>query len=221
MDASMQDPQILTVALFGGSGATGRQVIAHALRRGLQVRALVRPGSSAGELRQGLECISGSLLESRDVDRTIAGTAAVCSVFGPRPPYTDVFCAAATGQIVRSMERFGVTRILCLTGAMIGGYHANRTWPFRLMTGLFRRQMPAIAGDRAEQERIIQESGLEWTLLKPPRLTNGPRSRQFHAAPDLRVGLLSSVSRQDLADFIVEEILAPRHPRQVLFLSGG
>jgi putative NADH-flavin reductase len=88
------------------------------------------------------------------------------------------------------------------------------------MGGIYQRSQREGAADRAEQERLVKESDLEWTLIKPPRLTNGPRSKRFRAGPDLRVGLLSLVSMADVAAFTLSEILDPKHIREAVFVVG-
>jgi putative NADH-flavin reductase len=209
-----------TIAVFGGSGATGLEFIRQALRTGFRVRALIRPQSDLGSLEHSVEITRGSLEVSHDVDRALQDSCAACCLFGPRPPYTDIFCAAATEVILEGMKSEGVRRILCQTGAMIGDYPANRTVPFRLVTRAVRRRNQATMLDRDEQERTAKDSGLDWTLIKPPRLTNGHRSGRFTAHADLRVGLLSKVSRADVAAFILDEILNPHHIGRAVFVRG-
>jgi len=166
----MADAAVNSIAVFGGSGATGRHVIRKALEQGLRVRALVRPGSPQPD-SSAVEAVVGALLEFEDVLKTLSESNAVCCVFGARPPYTDVFCAAATRIIIDAMRKAGVERLVCQTGAMIGDYRTNRTLPFRLMASAFNSRAPEVAQDRVEQERLVRESSLKWTIVKPPRLT--------------------------------------------------
>lgn len=76
------------------------------------------------------------------------------------------------------------------------------------------------AADREHQEAIVRESGLRWTIVKPPRLTESARRPVVHPGSEVRVGLLSSVSRLDLARLIVDEIEAPRFAGQAVFVAG-
>lgn len=209
----------MKVALFGASGRTGRAFAAAGAARGLAIRASLRDATRA-IMPSAIETVRGDPQDADHVRNTIAGTMAVCCVFGPRPPNTDVFCARATELIVDEMRRAGVRRLVCQTGAMIGGDAANWTLPARLMAWMFRRQRPAVAADRLRQEELVKESGLEWTLVKPPRLTDGPARGQVAADVDLRIGLLSKISRADLADFLVRECVEPRHLRQAVYVAG-
>jgi hypothetical protein len=84
---------------------------------------------------------------------------------------------------------------------MIGD--GNRTVPFSWLTALAARRQPAVIADRLEQERLIVQCGLNWTLVKPPRLTDSPRRHEVQVGPALRVGLLSRIGRVSLAHFLL------------------
>ncbi|MDH3206639.1 MAG: NAD(P)H-binding protein, partial [Gemmatimonadota bacterium] len=100
-------------------------------------------------------------------------------------------------------------------------YSQNRTAVFQLAARIYQRRSPGPHRDRMDQERIVRESGLRWTLLKPPRLTEAGGKGDPEAAPDLKVGLMSSVSRIDLAHLIVSEVLTPRFVYETVFVRSG
>lgn len=193
----------MQLAVFGATGRTGQALVATALSHGWQVRAFVRTQAGAAlALPKGLNVVRGNPRRLPDIASTIRGTDGVCCVFGPRPPFADAFCATFTQRIVDAMRAEGVRRIVCLTGAMIGAMPPNASFAMRTMAALFRRRLPQIAADRAKQETVVMASGLDWTLVKPPRLTDGPRTMTIRAGPSLPIGMLSTISRRDLAEFI-------------------
>lgn len=169
---AMTEPR-RTLALFGASGATGRRIVAAALAEGFRVQALVRPGAAISPAPGDLNQITGSLDDAAALRATLGGAGAAAVVFGPRAPYTEVFCAEGTRRIVEAMQRAGIRRLICQTGAMVGDYPHNLTAPFRWLTRLNRWRAPAAAVDRRRQEEVVMRSGLDWTLVKPPRLTDG------------------------------------------------
>lgn len=207
------------IAVFGGSGATGKVLIAHALDKGLRVRALARNAASISADPR-IEVLQGELSDADVVPSTLQGCRAAICVFGPRPPYADIFCAQATATIVAAMRQLGIRRLVCQTGGMIGDYRANRTLPFQLMADMFRRRSPLLAEDREGQERVVMRSGLAWTIVKPPRLTDGRATGRWSAGTAVRVGMLSSIARQDLAAFLLAEALMPQHVAQAVFIRG-
>jgi uncharacterized protein YbjT (DUF2867 family) len=208
-----------TLALFGASGLTGRAVIAAARERGWRVRVLDGPTSALAANPADLEIVRGDFSSADAIAACLAGTQAACLVFGPRAPYTDVFCAAATGAVIAAMKARGPRRLICQTGAMVGLDLPIWSLPFRWMATSYQRQRPGPAADRRDQEAAVRASGLDWTIVKPPRLTDGPRTGRVRVAPDLRIGLLSSVSRADLAEVILDAAAEPRLVGQVVFVS--
>ena len=202
----------LKLAVFGASGATGRVFITHALDRGHVIRAQCRP-ETPWVAPEGVEVLRGALDDPTLARAVVAGADAVLCLFGPRPPHREVFCAAATQVIVDAMKAKEVRRLLCLTGAMVGDGHdlVYLTPPARAMAAAFRRARPAAAADRVGQEAVARGSGLAWTLFKPPRLTDEPIVRALTVGPSVRIGLLSSISRATLADYMLRTVESNLH----------
>jgi putative NADH-flavin reductase len=152
--------------------------------------------------------------------QVVEGATAVCCLLASRAPYVDLFCADATRAIVDAMEAEDCRRLLCVTGAAIGRV-PSRSRPMSWMRAWFGRRRPAVARDREDQEAVVTGSALDWTLVKPPRLTDaGPRGR-IVAGPDVAVGLGSSLSRADLANFLLDEIAHPRFVRHRVIVRGS
>ena len=192
-----------TITVFGASGRTGQEIRAAADKRGICVRAYDKKKSALDELRIA-----------------IRGADGVVIVFGPRPPYAEIFCAEATKHIIRAMEAEGVRRLICQTGAMIGDYAPNRSFFFKIMSGSFRKSNPQGYQDRVEQEEMVMKSALDWTIVKPPRLTMSQKDLKVKAGENTKVGLLSSASRKSVAKFMINELLCPEHLGQAVFLKN-
>ena len=209
----------MRLGVFGASGRTGQAMLRLAESRGWRVQALVR-ASSPCEARSGVEVLRGSLDSPPNVLATVRGVEAVCCVFGPRSPRAESFSARVTGRIILAMQSVGVRRLLCLTGAMVGELAPNVSLAMRTMAAAYRRQYPELAADAAQQERAVVDSGLDWTVVKPPRLTSGPATHHIRADRALRVGLLSYISRGDLAAFILDEALVSRYLRERVYVCS-
>lgn len=192
-----------TIVVFGASGRTGKAVITETSLKGIKVRTLNKRNPTVAEL-----------------SRTIRGSDAVVIVFGPRPPYTDFFCAATTENIIKAMEAEKVSRLICQTGAMIGDYSQNRSYLFELMSGRFRKSNPQGYDDRVRQEKVIMNSPLEWTIIKPPRLTETEDDKTVQTGEHIKNGILSSVSRKSLARFIIAELLTPHQLYKAVFVKN-
>ena len=201
------------------SGRTGRKLATLASVKGWEVCGYLRSTSVFERDISTCRIVRGNFDDPDRVLETITDSTAVCCLIGPRPPYRDVFCATATETIIAAMRQTGCRRLICQTGAMIGSA-SHRSRPMEWAARMFARWHPEVARDREEQERLIESSGLDWTIVKPPRLTDSPPRNQVQADPCLRVGLLSKISRADLAAFIADEIQASRFVRQRIFVTG-
>lgn len=206
-----------TVAIFGVSGRTGYALTAAARARGWSVRGFCRISSVAPT---GALLIHGDLRDAARVRDVVEGADAVCSVLGPRPPYVDVFCADAARAIVAAMAAGTCRRLLCVTGAMIGD-GPSRSRPMEWMRAWFRQRRPAVARDRDEQEAVVMNSGLRWTIVRPPRLVEAAPRGPVAAGIDLPVGLRASLSRADLATFLLDEIAEPRFMHRRVIVHRG
>ena len=207
-----------TLAIFGISGRTGREIARLANMNSWKVRGLVRPTSMFEGDIGTCRIVQGNFDERDRMIETIGDSAAVCCLIGPRPPYRDVFCATATAAIIAAMKQTGCSRLICQTGAMVG-FAPNRSRPMEWAARTFAGWHPDVARDREEQERLIESSGLDWTIIKPPRLTDSPPGGLVQADPCLRVGLLSHISRVDLAAFIFDEVQNSLFVRQRVFVK--
>jgi len=207
------------LAIFGMSGRTGRTLAKLANLKEWELCGYLRSTSVFEGDIGTCRIVRGNFDEPDRVLETITDNTAVCCLIGPRPPYRDVFCATATATIIAAMKQTGCRRLICQTGAMIGPA-PNRSYPMEWTAQAFAKWHPDVARDREEQEQLIESSGLDWTIVKPPRLTDSPPHHRVQVNPCLRVGLLSHISRADLATFILDEIEAGRFVGQRIFVKG-
>jgi putative NADH-flavin reductase len=209
----------MNLAVFGASGRVGAAVLSLAKFRGWSVRALVRPSSECKE-DAGVELIRGSLESPTDVLMTLRGAQAVLCLYGPRSAQSKPFCAQATLQIITGMQAIGPRRLLCLTGAMVGTLPSNVSLALRVMAAAYRTWCPELAADASEQEHIVIDSQLDWTLVKPPRLTKSPPTQLIRSGPTLHVGLLSRICRGDLATFMLNEARDSQHLQERVYVCN-
>lgn len=212
--------EIKNLTIFGGSGNTGKVLIRHAIERGAKVKALVRNPTALGNNFEKAEILEGSILNPNDVDKSLKNSDAVICVFGQRPPYKDIFCEEATEIIINSMKKNNVDRLVCQTGGMIGDYPENRTFFFRKMTSIFNERLSSVAQDRVAQEKAVIYSELNWTIVKPPRLTDKKSKGTIIAGKDIRLGSLSSITTDDLSEFLLNTSLSDNFSREYVFIKN-
>jgi len=210
----------MNISVFGASGRSGRAFTAVASAAGHRLRLHYRsaPEDEAPSLAT---VVVGSLADPTAVREVLRSADAVVILFGPRPKARHVFAAKATKAIIDGMQAQGQSRLLCLTGAMIGDSAGRLSIPMRTLEFAIRRigddeQMD----DRVAQERIVRGSKMDWTLVKPPRLTEDNDVTEFRAATDLTVGLRSRMSRATLAKFLLQELAERRYIQQAVYVEG-
>ncbi|HTV82864.1 MAG TPA: SDR family oxidoreductase [Acidobacteriaceae bacterium] len=206
-----------TMRLFilGATGGTGRQLVDEALKRGHQVTALVRSPQKMGAPREALTVIGGNVLSAEALAGAMAGHDAVLSTLGPPGPRRNTITSEGARATVEAMQAAGVQRLLIVGVAVLFEDAGWLAWVLR------RTLLRNVAADSAEMERVVRGSALEWTIVRPPRLTNGPRTEGYGVADDhLPAGATGMVSRADVACFLLDEAERPAHVRRVVGIAN-
>ena len=210
----------MSIAVFGASGALGKRFIVAATQQGIPLRLHYRsaPDEEAPPLST---IVVGSLADPTAVREVLRGSEATVVLFGPRAGSNDVFCAKATRAIIDAMRKQEQKRLLCMSSATLGNLSTNVSIAMRATAMAFRRlRSDDQSDDRAEQERVVRNSRLEWTLLKPSRLTDDGAGQTYRADTALDIGLRSSIARDTVAQFLLAEIAHPRFIGQAVYITG-
>ncbi len=190
----------MQIALFGATGGTGRQVMEQALAAGHAMTALVRDPSKI-EAGRGLTLIQGDVLDQESTSRCVQGADAVICVLGSGVG-TEPVEARGTQRIIEAMQRYGVRRLIAVTSLGVGDSRAQVSAEFQQAMDTVLQ--PIIAA-KTEQERLVRASGLDWTIVRPGGLSDGPRTGdyQYGTEPTLMAGL---ISRADVAEFVLRQL---------------
>jgi len=210
----------MRIVVFGASGRTGRHVVEQALERGYAVTAFVRRPEEFDLVHDELRVIAGDVLDRDAVARAVRGSDAVVCVLGPTRTSPPDTCSAGTRNIVAAMEHHGVRRLLCVTGAMIGHPREKLVgWIYRGMSALLPRSQREQLDERRQQEAVVEGSELDWTLVRPPRLSKERLSRNYRAAEGLVLDSFAHIGRADLAHFLLEQLDSARFVRRGVAVS--
>jgi len=192
------------VGVLGGTGRTGHRTVARLLGAGYLVRVLARHAPRDHErhpLPQAVEVVWGDALEYEALERFSAGLDVVVCTLGPDEDSPPDLCSRATDLLVRAMRKEGVERLIVLTGAIVGNEHLGVVYRF---LGSLKSVQHALA-DRRKQERIVRASGLEWTLIRPPRLSRDIDRGHAEVTSEV-IRLFDHVSRSEVAEAIVQAV---------------
>jgi uncharacterized protein YbjT (DUF2867 family) len=197
----------MRVLVLGATGGTGRLIVGEAIEAGHEVVALVRDKGKAGSL-SGATLIEGDARNYTSLATALDGCDAVISALGTKmSPFKEVtLLSTATDALVRAMNTRGVTRLVAITGLGAGDSRGHGGFMFdRVILPLLLRNVYA---DKDRQEAIVRRSGLDWTLVRPMVLTNKPLTDNIRAQVDLELVHGGSISRGDVARFVVHELVA-------------
>ena len=213
------DGAVRRVLVLGANGPTGRQTVQQALDRGLQVDALTRHPEQF-PLRHGrLRVIGGDATDPATVDAVVAPCDAVISVIGAA--YTrrrvEVYSASA-GRVVAAMARHGLRRLVAVTSTSVAPESSYQGLADRVLTPLLRRVVGRTVYDDMERmEAVIGATGLDWTIVRPPGLTN--RTGNGYTAAETRVaGMLCA--RSDLAAFLLDQLDSDRFVQRIAAVAS-
>lgn len=198
----------MRVLLLGGAGPTGRLIAQYAAEAGHEVIALVRDRARAGALPGAASMTEGDARDASVLSTALVGCAAVVSAIGTKmSPFKEVTTlSTATDALVTAMTNQGVKRLICITGLGAGDSRGHGGFLFdRLILPLLLKR---VYEDKDRQEAIIRRSQLDWTLVRPMVLTNKPPGGKVQAMVDLAGVQGGTISRADVAHFIVNELSA-------------
>jgi putative NADH-flavin reductase len=192
----------MQLAIFGATGGTGRQLVEQALAAGHAVTALVRDPAKLTLQNPNLKVMEGNALQPADVAKAVAGAAVVIVSLGNTSNNPDLSVSNGTQQIVQAMQTQGVRRLIVVSSLGVGDSKNQVPFLFKLIMWTFLRKAMR---DKEEQEKIVRTSGLDWTIVRPGGLTDGPRTGQYKFGTDrtIRAG---QVARADVADFVLKQL---------------
>ena len=195
----------MNVLVFGASGKTGREVVRQALARGLNVAAFVRDTARLPLAHANLRLVKGQITDPKTVARAIEGHTCVISTLGVGHPLRhDPVVIEGVRTIARASEHASVERLLYLS--FIGVRESRDAAGFLLkqLAGTVLRHEVA---DHEAKEAAVSESFVDWTIVRPPKLTNGRLTASYRVGEDIEArSPLPMMSRADVADFMLRQL---------------
>ena len=191
----------MNIAIFGANGRTGRILTQRALTSGHEVSALTRHPQNFPLSDPRLTVFGGDAFDPASVDSVIDGKDAVLSVLGvPYGRSGITLYSAGTSNILQSMRRHAVRRLICVSSTAVEPRYDNGGGFF------FERVLkPVIAGtigrttydDQRRMESQVSDSDLDWTIVRPSGLFETPEATDYEITDGFTTGRFTS--RVDLA----------------------
>ena len=216
----------MKLTVFGASGGTGSQVVSQALGAGHEVVAVVRDPARLPVRHQNLTVLAADVMRPADIADAVAGRDAIISALGhsqrkqDRKTASPTLLADSARSITTAMRNTGSRRLIIVSAS--GPFPDKGDGPLLRYVAkplLGRTVFAFVWRDLVAMEEVVRASGLDWTILRPPRLTDKPLTGRYRTREgmNLRGGLL--VSRADVAHLALAVADDPDTYRTAIFLA--
>jgi uncharacterized protein YbjT (DUF2867 family) len=196
----------LQVLIVGATGGTGRQLVQQALEHGHTVTAFVRKPKKLKIEHPNLRVVQGNVRDYASVESAMQGQSAVLSALGhKRLFYPTRILSEGTRNILRAMKTCHVPRFICESslgvGSAVGRLGLLSTFLFVPLV------LPFYFWDRVRQEKMIEESDVDWVIIRPGILTNHAATGSYRHGRNVGNFILGKrISRADVADFMLKQL---------------
>lgn len=213
----------MKLVIFGATGFSGRAILNEALWNHHVVTVLVRDKSRIPVQHKNLRILEGDVLDPNAVANALQHQEAVIQclgVGGKGDGKPNTFVSDATRILVKEMQKIGVTRLIAMSNVGAGNSIAFLPWFFtRLILPYIMKWLQMIIDDKNRMEPLIMNSGLDWTIVRCPNITDKPAKGTCKPTLDGK-GLKLSVTLGDMATFMVEQLTDTTYIRQAPSISN-
>ena len=191
----------MKISVFGATGGTGREIVEQALAIGTEVTILVRDPARLSDKVRGANIVIGNVLDPRKVQEALGGADAVVVSLGNRSDSPENTVSEGTKNIITAMQTLGIKRLVVVTSLGVGDSKNQVPFVFKIV---MKTVMRKVMEDKEQQEKLVRESELDWVILRPGELIDGPRTGQYAFGTDQSI-MAEAISRADLAEFTLKQ----------------
>lgn len=212
----------MRVLIVGATGNIGRLTLNKALKVGHEVTAFTRSPKQLNFDHKRLHKVQGDVMKETFLDAAMPKQEAVIAVFGAPLNWSTItsvpdLCTIGTRHIIDAMKQHGVKRLICMTGIGAGDSRGHGRFVFDNLV------LPLLLGriyvDKNRQESEVMKSALDWIIVRPTELTDKPESGAYRVLTDLKGKKAKTISRVDVADFLVKQIDSNKYLHQTPLIS--
>jgi putative NADH-flavin reductase len=206
----------MKLVVFGATGGTGREVVTQALEAGHDVTAVARNPSAITIQHDRLRVLQGDVLAPETLLQAVTGQEAVVFAVGAADRSPTKIYSVGVMNVLLAMRDAQIQRLICVSASGLDpGVLIQKLIAKPLLWWIFKHGYT----DMSHMEIIVKASGMDWTILHPPRLTNGERNGKYKVAVNEQLTNGWLLSRADLADYIVKHLHDHKIHRTVVELA--
>jgi putative NADH-flavin reductase len=197
---------VFNLLIIGANGGIGKQAVEIALAAGHQVTALVRNPANLTLTHTNLEIIKGDVMHPETYEGYLGNKDVVISAIGVNAIKPTNLYSEGNKSLLKAMDIKGVKRAFFISASAI---EISPVQPFfvRLFTKyILQKILHNVYADQRIMEKLIKESGTNWTIMRPTWLTNKPVTGHYRVAINGFIKNCLTISRADVAHFIINNI---------------
>src|SRR5215213_448990 len=212
----------MKITVFGATGGIGGNVVRQALDAGHKVTAVVRDPARFDVSHPALEVATVADLTDPEVLRPVLETSdAAISGVGPRTRKDGPVASSATRGILRAMEASGVRRFVAVSAVPVGPVPKGESFVNRrILLPFINAFARDVYVDLAEMEDEIRRNATEWTIVRPPKLTNKPLAGTYRTIVGGNVPRGYTISRADVAHLMLRVLEQPETITQAVGIAN-
>jgi putative NADH-flavin reductase len=199
----------MKITVFGASGGIGTEVVRQALRAGHHVTAVIRDGARLAISDPELETVVADVFDAESIAPYVKGADAVVSALGARDTGPTTVCRDGAAALRWAMRETRVRRVVIVSASGLIVDEGDDFIMRHVAKPIVQRALRNGFEDMRAMEKIVMDSGLEWTIMRPPRLTDKPASGRYRTAVDRNVPFGYTIARADVAAEILKALGDP------------
>jgi putative NADH-flavin reductase len=214
----IEEEDSMKILIIGATRGIGAQLLSQALEAQHSVTVLARDPNKIKLIDDKLTVLKGDICDPTTVAAAVQGQEAVCVTIGIPITFQPVTVFSdGILQVIKAMQEHQVKRLICVTGIGAGDSKGHGGF---LYDKIFKPLLlKTIYADKDLQEQYLKESGLDWVIVRPAGLTNGPRSEKYRVVTILDGVTSRRISRADVAHFITSELREQKYTGQTTLLT--
>ena len=208
----------MRLLIIGATGGTGKELVEQALELGHEVTALARTPEKLNIKHHHLHTLKGDVTNLQSVEQAVGGQDAVLCALGTKVIRKNTIQSDGTRNLIRAMEQSGVRRFVLESSLDVGDSRGQLGFFFAhvIRPTLLRN----IFADKELQEKLVRESSLDWIIVRPAMLTDGPRTGKYRAGfSGDDHSIQRKISRADVAHFMLKQLTDSTYLRKTPGLS--
>ena len=201
----------MNIFIAGANGGIGRQAVEQALQAGHRVTALVRNPANLQLMHPNLNIIKGDIMQPESFTAEMKGKQIVLSALGVSGGlFSDkptALYSQGNANLLKAMEQHGVKRIICISASALE-ISPVIPWYVRLVARyVIQKLLKHMYADLHRMEAIVKESSTDWTIIRPPQLTDKPLTGNYRTAVNRFLKNCLQVSRADVGHYMVNNLV--------------